>query len=477
MSNQTSNQESANQDSVKPIAQGRINRRQNLPQYAPQNWWTTTSRRKVLIGGAAATAVVLAGGIFLASRDDTTDVDKDSLELQRTQGWNIGSEEKPLALSATTETDSLGGASWRDYLEPNRMLDAFQPRSEAWLPFFVPTLIQSLQFASLRTQLKPIFTADMQEAYLRGQAIGRDFLTNSENAAQTLIIADLPGRDAVAFGAGLAESARLITTFDNYPHPLGVTPSQETLAAMLYYAGEIETKQRGLAANAPAVLLLDANRLNDYKDADTQFDNRYLAKLPTAANLKERNVQAVLYATPDRARTVELDDLNEDFVAYKDANINVAMLPLSDFTPSNEASLITQNGGNNNNNNNQATNQTHYYYGGSPLNHFLFFSYYPFFSPYRTFGTRYAPYMGTGGGAVRGIGSGMGMGNRGTFSAPPRYAPAPRPTMFSASRVGAAASGGGGIGRAKPTGFGRSTVRVSPSRGVVGTRAGRSGFY
>jgi hypothetical protein len=33
------------------------------------------------------------------------------------------------------------------------------------------------------------------------------------------------------------------------------------------------------------------------------------------------------------------------------------------------------------------------------------------------------------------------------------------------------------VGRSKPSGFGRATVRVAPSGGVVGTRAGRSGYY
>jgi len=47
--------------------------------------------------------------------------------------------------------------------------------------------------------------------------------------------------------------------------------------------------------------------------------------------------------------------------------------------------------------------------------------------------------------------------------------------MFSGSRIGGRVATG--VGRSKPSGFGRTTVRVGSSGGVVGTRAGRSGYY
>jgi hypothetical protein len=425
-----------------PASFGRVNRRSNAfaAPAEPKSWWMT-SRRNVIIGGAAATGVLLGGGAYLAFRDDTTDVDQDSLALQQSQGWNVGSEDKELPPpSGQVELDSRGGTTWRDYLQPPMMLAAYGTKSDTWMPFFVPTLIQSLQFDTLRDQIMPISTPDMTEAYARGRAVGEDFIRNAENSRETALIVDLPGRDAVAFGAGVADAGRLVTTFDNFPHPLGVTPSHETLAAMLFYAGEVDAKQSSLNTDAPPVFLLDSNRLANYTDADSQFDNRYLAKLPSREKLQERGVKNVLYITPDRARTEELDDLNEDFVAYREGGLGVAMLPLSDFTPGETAS---------------DTGERRHHYGGHPMFLPFFFYSYPFYSPR----------------------AGFARGNAASLArpplAPPRFTPVARPTLFSGTRVG----GASGIGRSKPTGFGRSTVRVAASGRVVGTRAGRSGAY
>jgi hypothetical protein len=450
---------SKNKSTDKPASAGRINRRQQLVESEePKQWWQT-SRRKFIVGGAVAAGAVLTGGVWLATRDDTSDVDKDSLELQRAQGWNVGSEQANLNTPGTQSLDSRVSGDWQRYLDQSAMLAAYQPKSPAWLPFFVPTLIQSLQFESLRKQLRPAHVPAMKESYGRGQTIARDFLTNAQNAGETAIIVDLPGRDSIALAAGMADAAELIPTFDNFPHPLGVVPSHETLGAMLYYAAEIEAK-RGAAnwgdgTSKPApVFLLDSKRLETYKDADAQFDNRYLAKLPSAQKFQELGIKSVIYVTPDRARAEELDDLNEDFVEYKNSGLNVAMLPLTDLVGVDESGSA----------NSPTEQRRNYYYGGSPGFHPFFFYAYPFYSPSPGYARR------------TGFGGGRGAAGRLPPSvAPPRYVPAPRPTMFSGTRIGGRSAAG--VGRSKPSGFGRATVRVAPTGGVVGTRAGRSGYY
>jgi hypothetical protein len=441
---------------------GRINRRQRaIDQSESQPWWKM-SRRTFIVGSVVtASAVVVGGGLWLANRDDTSEVDGDSLELQRAHGWNVGSEDKRLVLAGAQTKDSRQSEAWKKYLGQSEMLNAFQPKSQKWMPYFVPTLIQSLQFETLRGQLTPIFTPDMQEAYGRGQTIAKDFLANAENVAETAVIVDLPGRDSIALGAGLAEAGHLVTTFDNFPHPLGVTPSHETLAAMLYYVGEIEAKQTAAKADAPPVFLLDQKRLENYTSADTQFDNRYLAKLPSAQKLQELGIKSVLYITPDRTSQQEMDDLNEDFVEYKDKGISVAMLPLSDLTGVDEWVEGKQPDGST-----QSVKERHYYYGGGPGLHPLFFYSYPFYRPSPVYVSRYPEYGRYAAGRASAI--------RPPIS-PPRYIPAARPTMFAGTRIGT--SSRGGVGRSKPSGFGRSTVRVAPGGRVVGTRAGRSGYY
>lgn len=441
---------------------GRINRRRRLTEGSEsQPWWKMT-RRTFVIGSVVTAGTMLAGGVYLATRDDTTEVDGDSLELQRTHGWNIGSEEKRLTLAGAQTLDSRKSGEWKKYLGQTEMLNAFQPKSGKWMPYFVPTLIQALQFETLRGQLTPILTPEMQEAYGRGQAIAKDFLANAENRGETAIILDLPGKETIALGAGIGEAGHLITTFDNFPHPLGVTPSHETLAAMLYYAGEIEARRAAVPEDAPPVFLLDSKRLEPYASADTQFDNRYLAKIPSAQKLQELGIKSVLYVTPDRTRQQELDDLNEDFVEYQARGINVAMLPLSDLQGVDEWVEGKQPDGST-----QSVKERHYYYGGGAGFHPFFFYSYPFYRPSPVFVSRYPEYGNYAAGRAP-------AGFRPPVSAP-RYIPAARPTMFAGTRIGTSTRQG--VGRSKPSGFGRSTVRVAPGGRVVGTRAGRSGYY
>ncbi len=457
--NQPNSGQPANQQYSGPGGVGRVN-------YAPQNqfgeggnfgapkpWWQKISRRGWIIGGAAVGVTAIGActtGLVLLVRNSDKDIDDDSLALQKKHGWNIGSETRQLPTTNQQTMDSLKTENWKKYLDQNTMLAAFQPKSSAWMPYFVPTLIQSLQYDTLRTQLKPIFSADMDEAYLRGQAIARDLLSNAENPSETAIVVDLAGRDSVAFGAGLSEQCRLVTTFDNYPHPLGVTPSHEALEAMLYYAGEIEANQAKLPDKAPAVFLLDSARLNEYKDADNQFDNRYLAKIPPAQKFVEAGVKNVIYVIPDRTRKEELDDINEDFVEYKKKGLNVAMLPAADFQPDNTQTATTGT---------TTTTTRHYYYGGSPFGHVWFFYHYPYYRPTPVFISRTPAYRSYN-------------PSTSTFR-PPSYTPASRPTMFAGTRTG----GASGVGRSRPSGFGRSTVRMNSSGRVTGTRAGRSGSF
>jgi hypothetical protein len=58
---------------------------------------------------------------------------------------------------------------------------------------------------------------------------------------------------------------------------------------------------------------------------------------------------------------------------------------------------------------------------------------------------------------------------------PPTYRPTSRTTVFSSTRVGGAT--GTGVGRSRPTGFGRTSVRMGGDGNVTGVRSGRSGSY
>jgi hypothetical protein len=280
-------------------------------------------------------------------------------------------------------------------------------------------------------------------------------------------MADLPGPESVAFGAGLAGWADLVPTFDNWPHPVGVVPSHETLAAMLYYASYVQEQKKQVPEPAPGLLLLDSRRLSPYTDGSDQFDNRYLANVPLAGTLQERGIRHVLYIVPNRDQKQESDDLNDEFVEYKANQIDVSIFPLSDIERVQEQVVEKQPDGTT-----QTVVHQNYYYGGGVGSHLGFLLLYSFLAP-RPMAYYNYPYGG---------GSRVTINNTRVTRRPPNYTPRPRPTQFSGARVG----GGRGVGRTKPTGFGRTTVRSSGGRvtgvgrGVTGSRSGsfgRGGFF
>jgi hypothetical protein len=427
-------------------------------------WWQPLTRREFAGGtlavAAVATFATTQSGCCLCapsrkkSEPSDTEAVEDSLKLQKENGWNIGQESKPLVLPGATDADSKGSPGWRAYLKPEVLIQAVSPASPDWQPFFVPTLIQALGQASLASKMTPIYDEGMAEAKARGEAIAKTLLPATEKANTTLIVVDMPGRRAVAMAAGLADTANVVFTFDNWPHPIGVVKSQETLGALLYFAAELAEKKAALKPDAPTAIILDSTRLTPFTNPDTQFDNRYIAKMPEPAQLKAKGITNVLYVTPDRTRQRELDDLNELFVDYKKADMQVAVLPATDLQRSAEPvkkTVQTEAGP-------REVVTYNYYYGGYPHTHFYFFTYYPFWV--------YRPaYM------VR-----TGIVYRGAMRPPmfsrPIYAPVARPTAFAGYRMGAR----GGIGRARPSGFGRTSVRMSGGR-ITGVRAGHSGGW
>lgn len=417
-----------------------------------------TASQRIGKGLAWASGLGIAGlSIYKVASDRDEEISYDSLTLQQKEGWNVGSVDKQISFPPgfLKQLDSTGNPIAGDASDPNRLIEIYQPKTALWQPFFVPTLIQSLAQPSLRKQISyPLSTPSMDDSYNRAGGL-RELISQAANAQQTLIIVDLPGPESVAVGAAMAGTADVVPTFDNWPHPLGVVRSHDTLAAMLNYSAEISAKKATLKENPPAVLLLDSQRLTPYRDEETQFDNRHLAKIPPADQLKQRGVNSIIYLVRDQTQPHELDDLNDDFVEFQKNGIEVRMLRLSDFGPQDQDVSAANTPGSS-----QVVHERHYYYGGSPLSHLLFYSYYAY-RPYPSVvfsrgGSTWTPPRPTGPPPIR----------------PPSYRPVTRPTIFSATRVG----GSSGVGRTRPSGFGRTSVRMSGGR-VTGTRAGRSGSY
>ena len=412
-------------------------------------WWESSlSRReagkRIAVLGAGAAFLSTVGVTLGGCGDDTNEVDladaadnaKEAIEVQRASGWNVGADTKSLKFrgaSATDSKESLDG--WKKYNDPKALRTAWSPVDGDKEKFVSAELVNSLDQPTLKTAIQPVSTPTMDEAYSRGLGM-KALLENNEEPEKTAVFVDLPGPEAIAYAASLADYANVVLTLDNWPHPNGVVPSHETLGAMLYYADEVAEKKTAVKEDAPTVFVMDSNRLVEYKDRADVFDNRYMVTTPTADNLKADGIETVIYATPDDSRKNELDDLNDDFVAYREKEVEVTMMPLTDFKPA-SAELIAEHGEVNENNN--ARHRT-YYYGGHP--YFLPF-FYSFYYPmgmgrrYNTAGMR----------TPRGIGK-------------PTYTPTKRPTRFSSATTG----GRSGVGKQKASGFGRVSTRTVNGR-------------
>lgn len=398
-----------------------------------------------LIAGTGALAG--CGGDDAGLEEGETEKERDALDLQKEMGWNAGSTDAPLKLTGRATSDSRKSMDWSTFLTPTALLGAWSPKNSAWQPFVVPTLVQSLDQKTLRGAIAPVHTEAMETAYGRGLGM-KEILKKTKNPESTLLVVDIPGPEGVAYAAALADVADPIMSFDNWPHPLGVVDSQNTLGALLYYAGEVAEKSKKRPAKAPGLLILDSHRLADYTDADNQFDNRYIAKIPSVDKLTSMKIANVMYATPSSADTTERDDLNEDFALYKEKGVNVTMVALSDFTPATDTAADSaaraQNG--------STTYHRTYHYGGGLMFMPWFFYHYPVYGGY-------------------------GIPARSSLPATSltgrNYTPTRRPTMFSSRNVG----GASGVGRARPTGFGRVSTRVGPSGTTTGVRSGRSGSF
>lgn len=379
----------------------------------------------VVLGGVAVGAVVLRQAIQAISGHA---VSMDALELQMREGWSVGATDRPLLIASPSSTDSQGDGTWArslatlaDDLTPG-------PRLE---PFYVPTLFNVLKNprgAGVTARLQPMSSASMEASQRAAEALATLFTANEEDWKSTALILDMPGPESVAAAAGVARVFAPVFLFDNWPHPLGVVPSHEVLAAALFHRPDFLAARERRAPEAGPAFVLDNRRLNPYRDESDRFDNRYLARMPSAEALAKMGVRRVMLVT-QVPMPHEEDDLNDDMVAFSKQNIPVKMIALSDFAPA-SAEVLSSN--------NLPPATRTYYYGGHPGGFIWFYSSYGGYAS-RTAVNRALPAR-----PLRPVSGGAA------------FAPVSRPTMFSSRTVG----GLGGVGKQKPSGFGRVSYRA-----------------
>jgi hypothetical protein len=465
-------------------------------------WWNDgltamgdpVSRRSALKALATIGGTVMVGGCCFSTcvsgisdssssysfGNDETIQFFDALQMQRERGWNLGGESQALNLTGQQSLPTATEA-------PEKLVSELTPQQDALKPFYQATLFQALSHTApgaagtatqaLRSAVRPIFTPEMDEAWRRGEALADLF--EREEDTTTAVMVDLPGPESVAFAAALARRFEPVFTFDNWPHPLGVVPAHQTLAAVLYYRDTFKRLSYGRRPPAPPVFVLDNKRLATFIDPNTQFDNRYVARLPPAKSLQDLGIKHVLYVLPTPASMPELDDLNEDFTEYRRAGLDVKLVAADDFRPDplevsravagaspsavgySSASGMpvtlgapdggvagTTGGTASADGSTAAPPRPRYHFGGSPLGNLFFWTLYPWG---RTPGPRVdpnaVPFRTSGG---------------------HRYQPQSRSTMFTGMPRGAAASAG--AARPRPgNNFGMVMMRVATAnRAILG---------
>jgi hypothetical protein len=310
----------------------------------PAAWWRESltlarvrhSAPLALAGGAALLTVGCADfndeerpDAPIAQRADEIDHSVKALALQRTEGWDVGGVDTGLRLTDPSPLDAFGTEGWS--VEVAELYSRLRPTREALLPYYVPTLFQSLidpAAERLLAQMRPIHTRLMEDDFARGMAL-RELFEQAGWPSDTAVVVDAPGPRSVAVAAALADRFDPVFTFGNWPHPVGVVPAQDTLGASLFYLPVFEQARPMRQNDAPPVFVLDSNRLLPYRDADLQFDNRYLVQLPSAAQLAALGIRHLLYVNADGQG--ESDDLNQALVALCAAGIDVRTAALADF--------------------------------------------------------------------------------------------------------------------------------------------------
>jgi hypothetical protein len=287
------------------------------------------SRRKALLILGAFVAVPIGISIIsnLSSDDDQI---RPSTDLQRESGWDIGSSGRKLDWSGAQDTDVSGGTNWRDHIKT--LANDLAPQQKL-LPWALPTLLQMPSLpvnATLASEVRPVLgNPAMADGWQLGRALVQQFAQLTETYQDLLLVIDLPGPQAVAVAAALADLLTPVFILDNCPHPVGVVPAHRTLGAVLYLLPRLLMGNATRPPDAPPMLVLDSARLSPYSDAADRFDNRYLARIPTPAQLRDAGVRRVLYLSTDRD---VLDDLVAPFGAWVDAGIEVRMVQSGDFS-------------------------------------------------------------------------------------------------------------------------------------------------
>lgn len=314
------------------------------PGIVGSHWWnkelaaatSLRSRRGMLVALAVSAGGIATLGVvgFALAGDDTREERRRSLDLQRDHGWSFGATSETVAFDWQYTT-----AYARDALP--RLVNELTPLHPDLRPWFVPALFQSVDalprvvvpgetaLHSLGDALRPIHTPGMIDAEAAGLALA-ELLAQADS--RVALVFDLDGPASVAAAAGAAGLHDPVFLFDNWPHPRGVVKAHLTLAAAVYHQPRFAQTRKERRVGAPPAFVLDRQRLAPYSDDSTQFDNRWLAKLPLATVLQTLEIKRLLYVVATQSSPIDLRDVGHFLKQWSGANMDVRAIALDAFS-------------------------------------------------------------------------------------------------------------------------------------------------
>jgi hypothetical protein len=212
--------------------------------------------------------------------------------------------------------DSRGTMDWKEFLNPRALSAVWAPHPHGpWTPFHCITLFVALD----HLDHKNVGSGEADHWPFR------HFTVPDWIDANTLLIIDLPGPRSVALGASLALSGcDLVCTFNNWPHPKGVLRAQDTLGALLRYAGWLRDERVASPTPGPVAWLCDMGRMGQRIGAPGDFDNRYYLEeslFPGPKYLREQGISRVVLV--DERPTLMNTDVAVQLFAYQKEGIEI----------------------------------------------------------------------------------------------------------------------------------------------------------
>ncbi|OGD95747.1 hypothetical protein A3F02_01430 [Candidatus Curtissbacteria bacterium RIFCSPHIGHO2_12_FULL_38_9b] len=210
------------------------------------------------------------------------------------QPVQIPSESK-LSIVSPKESDSLGTAEWRNYLDKDKLFEVWSPPDESPYSRFQKskTIASVDQWA---TELKPRYSEGE-----RTSEAGIDNLIGSGVLSKnTAVILDSGGPHSVAMAVKLAveQGYSPVVMFNADVHPQGTNKAEQELATLLYFAEQVKKlkAEEKIKPDAPPVFVLDMHRSDLVMGKDV--DNTYIYSqqdFPTAQELRQRGITKVVY--------------------------------------------------------------------------------------------------------------------------------------------------------------------------------------